>query len=149
MRCSMISAAALWVAATGCYTSTPVETAPSPGTAVVLDLNDRGRVALGPSIGSSAARVEGSLDSVDSAYKLKVTSVTYLNGQSNRWTNEPLTIQSDLVRELRVKRFSRSRTALVAGGSVGAVIALALTRQLLIEGSPETTGKPGEPGSEN
>ena len=149
MRCSTISAAALCVAASGCYTSTPVETAPSPGSAVVLDLNDRGRVALGPSIGSSAARVEGSLDAVDSAYKVKVTSVTYLNGQSNRWTNEPLTIQSDLVRELRVKRFSRSRTALVAGGSIGAVVALFLTRQLLVEGSPGTQPRPGEPGSEN
>jgi hypothetical protein len=149
MRCSVISAAALWAALSGCYRTSPVETAPPPGTAVVLDLTDQGRVALGPSIGSAAARVEGSLDSAGAAYNVKVTSVTYLNGQSNRWTNEPLRIQSDLVRELRVKRFSRGRTALVAGGSVGAVIALILTRQLLVDGSPETQPNPGEPGSEH
>jgi hypothetical protein len=115
---------------------------------VVLDLNDQGRVALGPSIGSSAARVEGSLDSAGAAYTVKVTSVTYLNGQSNRWTNEPLTIQSDLVRELRVKRFSRSRSALVAGGSLAAIVGFVVTRQLLVEGNPQTQGNPGEPGSE-
>ncbi len=146
----MTMAAAMCVTVAGCYTSVPVETAPPPGSAVVLDLNDQGRVALGPAIGGSATRVEGSLDSgTTSAYMLKVTSVTYMNGQSNRWTNEPLTIQSDLVRELRVRKLSRGRTFLAAGGTVGAVVALALTRQLLVDGGPSTQGPPGENGSEN
>jgi hypothetical protein len=136
---------------TGCYTIVPVETAPSPGTVVVLDLNDRGRAALGPSIGQAATRIEGALDSrVDSAYVVKVNSVAYMNGQNNRWTNEPLTIQSDLVRELRVKKFSRGRTALFAGGTVGAMVALIVTRQLLVAGGPDTNRGPGDgdPGTD-
>src|SRR3954468_15295797 len=82
----------------GCYAVTPLQTAPVPGSTLVMDLTDNGRVALGPSLGSAASQVEGVLQSkTDSAYVLAVTQVGYLNGQSNRWTNEPLTIRSDLV----------------------------------------------------
>ena len=129
----------------GCYTTTPVETAPSPGAVVVLDLNDRGRDRLGRSIGSAAKSVEGALDSrTDSQYVVKVSSVVYMNGQNNRWTSEPLTIQSDLVRELRVKTFSRGKTSLFVAGSVGALVAMFATRQLVVGGSSETDKKPGD-----
>lgn len=129
----------------GCYTTAPVETAPSPGAVVVLDLNDRGRDKLGPSIGSAAQSIEGSLDSrTDSQYVVKVNSVVYMNGQNNRWTSEPLTIQSDLVRELRVKKFSKSRTSFLAAGSIGAMVALVVTRQLVVAGTPDTDKKPGD-----
>lgn len=130
----------------GCYTVTPLQTAPVPGTTLVMDLNDRGRVALGPSIGSAATQVEGVLQSkTDSAYVLAVTQVGYLNGQSNRWTNEPLTIQSDLVRELRQRTFSRSRTALSAGIGIGALAAFIATRALLGSGN-QTNNGPLDPG---
>lgn len=129
----------------GCYTTVPVETAPSPGEVVVLDLNDHGRDRLGRSIGSAAKSIEGALDSrTDSGYVVKVSSVVYMNGQNNMWTNEPLTIQSDLVRELRVKKFSQGRTALLVGGSIGALVALIATRQLVVGPSSETDKKPGD-----
>jgi len=132
----------------GCYTSAPMETAPVPGQVLVMDLNDRGRVALGPSIGASAAQVEGVLTSrVDSSYVVSVQQVSYLNGQSNKWTNEPLTIQSDLVRELRQKKFSRSRTALSAGIGVGAMVAFIASRALLGSGSDPRDPGNGEGGA--
>jgi hypothetical protein len=131
----------------GCYTTVPVETVPPAGTPVVLTLNDRGRVALGNTVGASATQIEGALDAqTDSGYAVKVSSVVYMNGQNNKWTNERLTIQSDLVRELRVRKFSRSRTALLSGGTVAAAVALIVTRNLLVPGGPETGKNPTEGG---
>lgn len=125
----------------GCYTVTPLQTAPVPGNTLVMDLNDQGRVGLGPSIGSAASQVEGVLQSkTDSAYVLAVTRVGYLNGQSNRWTNEPLTIRSDLVRELRQRSFSRGRTALMTGVGLGTVAVLIATLSLIGSGNQNDKG---------
>lgn len=131
--------------ATGCYSTVPAASAPTPGQVLVMELNDNGRVALGPSIGASATKVEGMLESrTDSAYTVKVRSVVYMNGSNQRWTDEPLTIRTDLVRELRERKFSPSRTALFAAGSVGAVVAFIATRSLLDLGTPERERPPGE-----
>jgi hypothetical protein len=132
----------------GCYSTVPVASAPQPGEILVMELNDQGRVALGPSVGSAARTIEGTLDArTDSAYTVRVASVVYLNGTNNRWTNESLTIRSDLVRELREKKFSRSRTALLAGGIVGGAVAFIASRGVLGLGTPDRDKGPGE-GSE-
>ena len=134
--------------ASGCYTTVPLASTPVPGQVLVMDLTDQGRVTLGPSIGASATRIEGTLDNrSDSAYVVKVNSVVYMNGANNRWTNEPLTIRSDLVRELREKTFSRSRSGLLAAGIVGTTVAFIATRGLLGFGNPEKDKGPGD-GSE-
>src|SRR5689334_20285554 len=84
---------------TGCYVYTPVASPPVPGQQLLLSLNDQGRVGLGPSIGSASAQVEGVLQpGMDSAYSLKVVSVSYLNGQRNKWSDEPLVVSRSFVR---------------------------------------------------
>ena len=129
----------------GCYSTVPVVAAPVPGQVLVMELNDNGRAALGPSIGAAATKVEGLLDQrTDSAYVVKVRSVVYMNGSNQRWTDEPLTIQTDLVRELRERKFSPTRTALFAAGSVGTVVAFIATRSLLDLGTPDREKGPGE-----
>ena len=90
----------------GCYTTGPVMSAPAPGTTVLLDLNDPARVQLGDRIGPSAARIEGIVQAQnDTAYMLRISSVTYLNGQSNKWSGEPLTVPASLVSSARVREF--------------------------------------------
>ena len=128
----------------GCYTSVPVTTTPAPGSTLVLDLNDRGRVALGDSIGSSAARLEGVVQSSsDSSYVLRVSSVRYLNGQSNQWSGEPLTVRANLVGSAQERKFSRSRTWALGLGVAAAVLAVFLTTDLLGSGNPSRD--PGTP----
>ena len=106
----------------GCYTTRPVMSAPAPGTTVLLDLNDPARVQLGDRIGPSAARIEGIVQAQnDTAYMLRISSVTYLNGQSNKWSGEPLTVPASLVSSARVREFSRSRTTAV-GVAIAAVL---------------------------
>jgi hypothetical protein len=119
----------------GCYTYTPIMGRADPGATLVLSLNDRGRSEMGEALGSSVAEVEGVLGSEnDSVYVLNVSSVKYLNGQSNTWSGESLTVAKTYVSSLREREFSRGRTVVVAGGGVGAVLLFALSRSLL--GSP-------------
>lgn len=118
--------------AQGCYTFTPIVGRADPGATLVLSLNDRGRAEMGEVIGASAAEVEGVLSSeTDSVYVLNVSSVKYLNGQSNEWAGESLSLKKTYVSSLREREFSRGRTMVAAGGGVGAVLLFALTRSLL------------------
>ncbi|HEX6252491.1 MAG TPA: hypothetical protein VFZ56_13795 [Gemmatimonadaceae bacterium] len=128
--------------AQGCYTYTPIVGRADPGATLVLSLNDRGRTEMGEAIGASASEVEGVLRAEnDSAFVLNVSSVKYLNGQSNAWSGEALTIGKTNVSSLREREFSRGRTMIAAGGGVGAILLFALTRSLTGNNPP-----PFEPG---
>lgn len=80
----------------------------------------------------------------DSSFFIRVASVRYVNGQRHSWTNEPLTIRADFVRDVRVRRLSRKRTAITASVLSSALIAFVISRDLFGFGSPGT-----EPGGGN
>jgi len=123
----------------GCYTLTPVQSVPPSGSVLILGLNDQGRVALGPSVGPAAQTVMGTLQSRnDSAFVLSVNSVSYLNGQSNRWSGEPLIVQTSLVQDTKLRQFSRGRTALAVALTGAGFLAFALTRGLFSSSTPDT-----------
>jgi|SRR5437773_3418091 len=132
--------------ASGCYTYSPMPPAAGPGTDVVLGLNDQGRVSLGQSVGPAAQSIEGTLQSnSDSAFVVSVSSVTYFNGGSNKWSGEPLTIGRSLVNDVKERQFSRSKTTLVVGAAAGALIAFILSRSLMSSGNPEKQPNPPPP----
>jgi hypothetical protein len=125
-----------------CYSYAPAASTPAPGATVSLALTDAGRVALGPSIGDAARSLEGVVESVrDSGFALRMRSVSYVNGQTNNWTGERLMVPRQHVTNARERRFSRGRTALVAVGAVGGIIAFIASRNLL--GSGTSVDKPG------
>lgn len=131
--------------ATGCYTARPVQSAPEPGSTLLLDLTDRGRAELGPQIGQSAERIQGNLQSVsDSGYVLRVSSVRYQNGQLSQWTGEPFTVPTAYVARTRRQEFSRSRTFTLAAGLTAALIAVLVGTDLIGGGggSHRTDGPP-------
>jgi hypothetical protein len=120
----------------GCYTTQPVASAPEPGTTVLLDLTDRGRVQLGDRIGPSASRIEGVVQTrSDTAYMVRISSVQYLNGQSNKWSGEPFTVPASLVSAVQERQFSRSRTISVGAGIAAAVVTLFLKTNFLGSGN--------------
>lgn len=140
-RCAMMF---LLGVSSGCYTYSPVAAPPSPGTELRIDLNDRGRVGLGEAIGSSAENLESVLTGdTDSAYAVRVVSVTYRNGQSNRWNGEPLVISKQFVSGMSERRFSRSRTFLAAAGFAAAAVVLIVSKGLRGGGTPDRDGKEG------
>src|SRR5947209_19760854 len=130
----------------GCYTFTPVATAPAPGAEVVLGLNDQGRATLGQSVGPAAESIEGKLQTKnDSAYVISVSSVRYFNGGTNVWSGEPLTVATHFVDLARERRFSPGRTALAAAAAAAAALSFILTRSLFGSSGPDKTPNPGPP----
>ncbi|HET9634485.1 MAG TPA: hypothetical protein VFP26_01025 [Gemmatimonadaceae bacterium] len=137
-------AAFLMGVASGCYVYSPAPASPGQGTQLVLQLNDRGRVALGDSIGPTGQEVEGKVvGTSDSALSLSVARVGYLNGQSNKWNGERLTIGRSLFDQASERRFSASRTWLTVAVAVGAVAAFIGSRSLLGFGSEGRTNNGG------
>src|SRR5258705_13325777 len=79
--------------ANGCYSYVPVASTPAPGSVLSLQLNDSGRVALGKTLGPTVDKLEGAVESAsDSAYTLKMQSVTFFNGQTSDWTGESVSV---------------------------------------------------------
>jgi hypothetical protein len=131
----------------GCYTTRQLATAPAPGTTVVLDLNDRARVQLGDQIGPSAASIEGVVQSgSDSGYVLSISSVTYLNGQSNQWSGERFAIAPGLVTQAWQREFSRSKTTALGLGIAAAILAAVLKTDLFGKSSGTPPVTPPPPG---
>jgi len=132
---------------TGCYTYSPIQAAaPAPGTDVVVGLNDQGRLTLGQSVGPAAQQIEGTVQSnSDSAYVLSVSSVSYFNGGVNKWSGEPLSINRTLINDVKERRFSQSKTALVVIGGLAAVLAVIFHNSLFATGGPEKQGNPPPP----
>ena len=132
----------------GCYVYPPVVTTPSPGVELRLDLNDRGRVALGKQIGPSAVNVEGVLQTrPDTAYVLDVTSVTYMRGQTNKWSGEPVTVSKDFVANTTQRTLSKSRTWLTTAAIVGVAAVLIASRGLNGSGGEPSGGGGGGGGT--
>jgi hypothetical protein len=128
----------------GCYVYTPAPVTPAAGSHLLLELNDRGRVGLGDSIGPAAQTIEGTtIFGSDSAFKLGVTRVGYMNGQSNKWTGEPLLVARDFVTKATQQSFSKSRTWLTATGLTAAAVAFISSRGLLGLGSGTKSGGGG------
>jgi hypothetical protein len=141
---SVVRAAALALAAgvaTGCYSHVSLPSPAPVGREIQLDINDRGRVALGDSLGPSVRFVDGRLASVsESTYVLNVSSVGYVNGTENKWSGERLAVRSSLVGSVREKRLDRGRTFLTIGAAVVATVAFIVTRSLAGSGSPTVDG---------
>ena len=132
----------------GCYVYPPVVSTPSPGAELRLDLNDRGRVALGPKIGGSAVNIEGVLKNPpDSAYVLGVTYVTYLRGGANKWSGEPVTVSTDFVANTTQRTLSKTRTFLMVAAGAAAVAALVASFNLSGSGNPPGEGGGGGGGT--
>lgn len=133
----------------GCYVYSPAARIPVPGSRLLLELNDEGRVGLGESIGPSGQLVEGTaMSDSDSAYSLNVARVEYLNGQSNQWKGEHLTVARNFVNRAMERRFSSSRTWLTVSAVAAATVWFIASRGLLGFGSEGRPGGGGEPGQQ-
>ena len=95
----------------GCYTLQPAMSGPDVGSALALDINDVGRVALGGTIGQGIGQLEGRLiGSDDGEYLIAVTSVRYLSGGEQIWGGERVRIRKEYVGNTYERRFNKGRT---------------------------------------
>lgn len=116
--------------ASGCYTYAPVgNVTPVPNDQLSLVFTDQGRVDAGSALGPSLERVDGRVVRVsDSAYLLSVRRVTDLRGAQTAWRGETVSVARAWVGAGYERRFSRSRTYLLAGICVAAVATFIGTR---------------------
>ena len=140
------------VSLTGCYTyvKRPVTEA-APNTIVAAEISDAGRVALGGQMGSEVERIEGELvQRSDTAVQVMVTEVRYLNGTSNKWEGQEVTLRPQDIKTFSQRTYSKQQSVLMAivlGGAIALAIAAAAFTGLL--GGDPGQDKPGPgPGPE-
>lgn len=125
-------------ALSGCHAYHPIQAAPRPGATLAFVLSDQGRVDLGPTVGQGAELVEGTLERAsDSGYVLQVRVVDFIDGRTDRWSGERVTIRPQGVAAIRERRFSRRRTLLAAAAGIGGAALFVATRSLLGRGGGE------------
>jgi len=143
MRLVVVGLAAALVCTSACYTLEPVRGSTPPlGTRIALDVNDKGRVALGGSMGPEIDRVEGRLLEHDNdEYLLGVTSVLLLKGGVQTWKGEQVVVKPEFVSNVYERRFSPVRTGLLTAAIVGGVVAIA-SQNLLTSGTENHEQQP-------
>lgn len=130
----------------GCYTFKPLQTSvPATGNRIAVILNDRGRYALGDRLGSAVDKVDGLLVGVDStSVTLEVYRTTDLRGGDASWTGERVQVPKDAISGYQERQFSKRRTWILVGTTVGVVVASMLMVNLnLFSGFSHTD--PGTP----
>lgn len=132
----LIGMAVLALPLAGCYTLQPVGTGVPPvGQRVAFDVNDAGRIALGPLIGPEIAQIEGRLLSNGTEdYLVAVSTVRLLRGGEQIWAGEQVRIRPEHVALTYERRFSRSRTLALAA-TAGGLAAVLIGRSLVGGGS--------------
>lgn len=127
----------------GCYAHVPLYTAPDPGTRVLLELNDRGRVALEQNVGPEVASVEGVVTAVvDSQLVVSVTKTRGLYGPEVRWAGESVVFRQEYLRAMGERRYSRARTFALASALASGTLAFMATRSLLGGGREDGSTPP-------
>ncbi len=110
----------------GCYKSVPTTfDGLQPNTTIVADVNDVGRVSLGQNAGPEVARLEGKVvQKSDTAARVLVSSIWYLNGTESAWQGQELMLRNLDIKSVTQRSFSRSRTttAIIGLAAVAAVV---------------------------
>jgi hypothetical protein len=144
-----VGIASVMVTSAGCYTYPARATSDvNPPALVSVDVSDVGRVGLSDQMGTEVKRIEGQVvQRSDSALRLMVTEVSFLNGTANKWQGQEVTIRPIDVKALSQRTYSRQRTVL-ATLALGGLIALTIVTKgftSLFSGDPSTDGKGGGP----
>jgi len=145
-----IASTVVWTSGCYSYAIKPVAEI-SPDATIAADINDAGRVALGGRVGPEVARVEGKVvQRSDSSVQLLVSQVTYLNGNTEAWQGQELSLRAQDLKLVTQRTFSRSRTALFIGAvAVGFVAAILSLNFLGITNGDPNRDKGGEPPPES
>ncbi len=113
---------------TACYQYVPVQSAPTVGAHVGLEINDDGRVALREQLGPGVVRLEGRLSAVEGdAMIVRASNVTQIRGRPTPVDSVRVRVSRGHVDRMDERRLSRSRTWMVLGGAVAVVAAFLLS----------------------
>ncbi len=128
MRIVIGAMSATAVFLTGCYHYTREEMVSfRAGTTIRLHVTDDGSVLVAPLVGPRIELLDGELTGFegDSAIMLELRETTGRGGAVTEWAGEPLRVPRRAIASAERKERSPQRSAIVAAGVVGAVIAIA------------------------
>jgi hypothetical protein len=141
--------ASMVASSTGCYTyPARAATEVNPPALVSVDVSDTGRVELSEQMGNEVKRIEGQVvQRSDSSLRLMVTEVSFLNGTSNKWQGQEVTIRPLDVKAISQRTYSQQRTMVAALVLVGLIGLTIVTKGFsnIFSGDPSTDGKGGGP----
>ncbi len=137
-QAALAALVALFAPLAGCYTLQPANGAAATiGSRVVLEVNDAGRVALGPHVGPEVRTIQGRLVSTqEGEYVVAVDAVRFFTTSDQTWTGEQVRLRTEHIRTTYERRFSRGRTIAFAAASAGVITAFLVTRSLVIKSNP-------------
>src|SRR5437879_12357272 len=115
----------LLTSAAACYYYQPLDApSPQPGTYMQVMLTDSGTSHFWGYLGPDVGNVRGRLITADpQVFALSVESVEQRHGQVLTWKGEAVTLRREYVATVQERRLSKSRFALLAGGSVVGLVA--------------------------
>ena len=95
------------------------------GQGVEVTVNYYGRIALAADLRDDVAKFDGNVVSMtDSALKVSVNHVDFLNGSSTGFPGGTVSIPRNSIAAVSTRQFSRSKTAVAAVGIVAALAAI-------------------------
>lgn len=145
MRGAFTCLLALILPLTGCFVYSVQNRSVRAGESAELFLNAEGRSMLTATIGPRIRVLAGRVNTLrDSSIDLSVESSRSLEGNLTQWNGEPVTVAMQLVDSVRVRTFSKRRTALA---TATAILTVAGLRALfgLQPGGSEGPGSPPTP----
>lgn len=136
---------------TGCYTYLPRTMSElPPNSTVAAEISDVGRVSLAPRVGQEVASLEGVVaQRTDTAVALTVSNIRFLNGLSDHWQGQDVSLRAADVRRFTQRTFSRSRTTMMIGALAAGLVATIVGLNILgITSGDSNRDKPGDPPPE-
>lgn len=145
--------ASLGIVATAFWTSGCYSYLPQTGSEVTLnsivaaDITDAGRIALGERVGPEVKSIQGKVvEQSDTAIRVLVSQVTYLNGMENQWQGQEVSLRTQDVKSFTKRTFSRSRTVIAIGAIAAGLLLTFLSLDFLgLTSGDSGRDKPGEP----
>jgi hypothetical protein len=130
-----------------CYNYRPLATpSPQSGSYVAATLTDGGSRDLARYLGRNVFVVRGRyLGESDAGILVSVSSVELTRGEDVSWAGEMITLPTDAVASLEVRRLAKGRTVLLAGVGAGGLVATTLAFSLIGSSNP-IQGVGGHPG---
>jgi hypothetical protein len=131
---------------TACYSYVPVRTTPHAGSQVALEVTDAGRVALQEKIGPGVVRLEGTVAAVEGSDLLvDASAVRQVRGYITDLGGVRVRLAPEHVTRIDERRFSRTRTFVIAAAVVGTVAAFIISRGFGGKGVPPDKDPGGGP----
>ena len=131
---------------TACYSYVPVQSTPTAGSQVALEVTDEGRVALSEKIGPGVVRLEGTLAGVEGSDLLvDASAVKQVRGYISDLGGVRVRLPQQYVTKMDQRQFSRRRTLIVIGSVVATIAAFFIAKGVSGRSTPPEDDGGGGP----